>query len=434
MFKKLCCMFMIIISLLLSACGEATLPVIKGQDTYSAENVKIINEGDYFRVELDFSNSSNHRQIGKAYSEGILKMVPDFEMLVDTYLEEIFSNQDTYDEMLRRVEDLKPQIPQQFKDEIEGMASNFSGESQNVRGDDKVSIDEFYMYNLFPDILRATQCSFVSVFGRRSSRRNTISGRNLDWYGGSQMQISRFQAVTFINNSSSRICSVGYLGFMGILTGFNDKKVFAAILDSESGSVYTSQGRISYVFDLRLALENEKTLTGVADYMKAPAKLYTFNHIVALSDPDESKVLENNFSGSGPDDERVKRELRSDSSALNKGITWGIPNAVGSVNSFVLKGNRDNHTDNKYNTKRWNNMREQLQAKGDSVTLDELKDVISFGKGSPGTFNDSGHLYNRLTNQSIIFEPATFLLEISFHPKTKMWANAPTYHKVAINW
>jgi hypothetical protein len=432
--KKTCCLFLLIIALTLSSCGFATLPVIKGQDTFSDERVAITNEGDYFRVELDFSGGANHRQIAENYSEGILKVVPDFEMLVDSYLEEIFSNEDIYNEMLRRTDDLKLQLPQQFKDEIEGMASNFSGGTESVRGDEKISVDEFYMYNLFPDILRATQCSFVSVFGAKTSDGNTISGRNLDWFGGSHMEISRFPAVIFMKNDSNKICSIGFLGFMGILSGFNDQKVFAAILDSATGTAYTAQGRRSYAFDLRLALENEDTLTGVSDYMKDPAKLYTFNHIIALSDQKESKVLENNFSGSGPNDERVKRELRGDDSPLNNGISWGISDAVGSVNSFLLKGNYDNHTDNKYNTKRWKNMKKQLRSKGETVTVDELKDVISYGKGSPGTFNDSGHLYNRLTNQSIIFQPATLSLEIFFHPKDKMWADIPTYQKIQVKW
>jgi hypothetical protein len=422
------------ILLLSSSCGNSINPVVKGQDSFSDENVVITNEGEYFRVELDFSGGASHRQIGKDYGKGILKMVPDYEKLVDSYLKEIYNSQEVYDNLLDRTEDLKTQLPQQFIDEIEGMASNFTGGDKNVRGDGKLSVDEFYMYNLFPDILRASQCCFVSVYGSKTSDGKTITGRNLDWYGGANMEISRFAAVTFMKNDSNNVCSIGFLGFMGIITGFNDQKVFAAILDSLTGTAYTAQGRLSYGFDLRLALENKNTLQEVADYMKDPKKLYTCNHIIALSDPKESKVLENNFSGTGPDDERVKRELRTDSSELNDGITWGISDAIGSVNSFILKGNYDNHTDNKYNTKRWKNMKKQLISKGDKVTVDELRDVISYGKGSPGTFNDSGHLYNRLTNQSIVFQPDSFSLEIFFHPKDQRWADVPTYHKIPVKW
>jgi hypothetical protein len=33
------------------------------------------------------------------------------------------------------------------------------------------------------------------------------------------------------------------MGYMGAITGFNDSKIFAAIVDSPTGVTYTSQGK-----------------------------------------------------------------------------------------------------------------------------------------------------------------------------------------------
>jgi hypothetical protein len=51
------------------------------------------------------------------------------------------------------------------------------------------------------------------------------------------------------------------------------------------------------------------------------------------------------------------------------------------------------------------------------VTREELKEVAAYDDGVPGTFADSGDLYNRMTLHLVIFEPETFSLEIFFHPR-----------------
>ncbi len=394
------------------------------------EAVSLTDKGNYFYATLDFSGKLSHREMGRRYAEAIKKAVPDFEALVDSLLVETTINDDIYRYIIMAVNDIKPQIPEEYREEIEGMAAAFSGGDKGVRGDNKLSLEELYIFNLTPDVSRPTQCSAVSVFGSRSETKKTITARNLDWYSGSSNQLGKIQAVITIENKNSKICSIGYLGYMGIITGFNDSKVFAAIIDSSSGAPYNSSGKRSYPFDLRYALENKTTLEQVGEFMRDGKKNYAFNHLIYLSDPDKSKVLENNISGTGAN---MRRELRDSKSALNKGVTWDISDATGCVNSFLLAGNHDNHTLNLYNTARWDKMKETLLSKGEKVTADELKEVITFDNNNGPGAMDTGDIYNDATQQSIIFQPDTFSLEIFFRPKDTLKMPAdPVFEKVSV--
>lgn len=140
----------------------------------------------------------------------------------------------------------------------------------------------------------------------------------------------------------------------------------------------------SYVFDLRYALENYSTIAGIADFMDD--RSYAFNHLIFLSDAEESKVLENNFSGTGVN---MHRGLRSDDSILNTGVTWGFEDALACVNFFILEGNHDNHTEVISNTTRWDSINTSLDTKrinDGKITLVELKDIACFYTASePGS-------------------------------------------------
>ncbi|MCX7748499.1 MAG: C45 family autoproteolytic acyltransferase/hydrolase [Clostridia bacterium] len=412
--------------------GCSTTKEVSTQSSFNEKGVAIIDKGNYYAVTLDFNSGMNHRQIGEAFARGICQMVPNYEELVDSYIAENL-NENQYSGIFSRVKDIKPQINQDYRDEIEGMASVFSGGDKNIENDKKLSKDELYLFNLFADCARDTQCSFVSVFGSRSSTHSTLTARNLDWYGGSANQLPKIQAVITLKYPDKKLCLIGYMGFMGILTGFNDSGVFAAIMDSQSGAPYSSGGKHSYPLDLRNALEKYKTLNDAAEFMKGNANNFTVNHLIAFSDKKESKVLENNFSGKGANGEKVQCALRSYDSRLNKGVEWGISDAMASVNSFILYGNTDNHTVLELNTKRWENIKEQLLAKGTSVTPESLKEVISYDGGSPGTFSDSGDVYNRMTLQMVLFQPENFSLEVFFRPKdNRKNPDHPVFEKIAV--
>ncbi|EPR12951.1 C45 family autoproteolytic acyltransferase/hydolase [Ruminiclostridium papyrosolvens] len=429
--KKLLAGLLIILLVFQTACTQE-ISVKKGSPNYKGKGVTITDKGNYFDVALDFTKGLSHREIGKEFARGILSVVPDYETLVDSYIaENLFKSQ--YNETFWRVDDIKAQIDREYREEIEGMAEVFSGGDKNVRGDNKISKDEFFLFNLFLDVIRATQCSFVSVYGSQSATGKTITGRILDWYGGNKNQLPRIQAVITMKNSTGSICSIGYIGFMGIITGFNDRKIFAAVQESTSGAAYSSAGKRSYPLDLRHALENTANMEKTIEFMQDEKKQYAVNHLIVFSDPNESKVLENNFSGRGSGAGRLKRAVRTAESKLNKGVTWGIKDAVASVNSFILEGNTDNHTRTKYNTRRWKYIKEQFSGRESGFSLEDIKKIMTYTKGSPRALLDTRYLYTKATLSMTVFQPDTLSLEVYFFPRNTLKVpDKPTFEKISV--
>ena len=405
-------------------CGNLSLLI--AQDT-----VTLADRGDYFAVTLDYTRGVSHYVMGQQLMKKILTAVPNFEQLMDSYIADIVGDQTTYYTILGRVEDIQPQIPQDYLDEIDGMASQLSGGNINTMGDGKLSKSELYVLEFFTDVGRSTQCSGISVYGPRSATGNTMTARVLDWYDGVNHELAQIQAVTTIKNGSMSYCTIGYLSILGIITGFNDNGVFAGILDSPTGTAYSSSGKRSYIWDLRYALEHDTTATDVGAYMADTSKHYTYNHLILLSDSHTSKVLENNFSGAGTN---THRALRSDVSALNPGVVWGFSNAVAAVNAFLLAGNYDNYTGILSNTQRWSSIKSQLQLCGDTVSLAELKQIASFDHGAIPQSQSGGNIYNSGTQQIVIFQPDIFHLEIAFKPKTGVLPVNPLFEEIPVSF
>ncbi len=394
----------------------------------TTQRVTITEKGSHYEVILNFKGEKSHEKIGKEYGSQILKSVPQYEAIVDSYLAEITANDEVYKLMLQRVNDIIPQVGKGYVDEIKGIASNFTGKDDNVRGDGKLSTDEMFLMNLCPDVVRPSQCCAAGVYGDKSENNDNISMRILDWHAGSQNQLVRIQSVVTFKNSKKSICTIGYLGYMGCISAFNDNKVFGAILDSSTGEEYISEGKRSYPFDLRYALENYTTLDGVAAYLKSPVRNYTYAHLIFLSDARVTKVLENNISGK----ENSLREVRTEKSELNEGISWDIKNATGCVNSFITKGNLDNHSDNPSNTNRLYSMKKVLKEQGEKFTFDNMKDVASYYQGEKPGPQKEGDLYNTSTQQIIVFEPAKNRYEVFFRPLFEELPKTPIFEKIPV--
>jgi hypothetical protein len=414
----------------------ASVGYCKKTPTFAAEkSINIISQNSHYEVVLDYEKQPSHREMGETYAAQILQMVPNYEYLIDSYLQEWT---DAFKEVLnigtediiKRISDIKAQIKEEYRAEIEGLAAGFSGPEQAVSGDGKLSVDEIYMYNLITDVLRVTQCSAFGVYGSRSVTGKTIAARIMDWYCGAKNQLAQLQAVTTFKNANKTICTVGYLGFMGVVTGLNNNLIFAAILDSNTGQEYNSQGNNSYVFDIRDALEQYTTLDEVGNCLKAPERTYTYSHLVFLADSHTCKVLENNISSAIS----CIRDLRTAESALNPGIEWGITNAIGCVNSFLLKGNFDNHSSETYNTARWESLKRTLLAQGDIVNVAQVKTVASYHEVNTLDQNIDGNLYRSSTQQIVIFDPDKPELQVFFRPRSGLLPETPFFDKCPLHF
>ena len=215
--------------------------------------------------------------------------------------------------------------------------------------------------------------------------------------------------------------SIGYLGFMGIITGIHQNKNFSSILDAPTGNAFPFflNSYSSYPFDLRFAMENYGSIHQISDYMKN--RKYTYNHLIFLSDSKESFVLENNLN--------KNRSERTSASELNKGVHWQFKDALACVNSFLLKGNTDNHTQLELNFNRWLKISQFLQKNDKPLNPEKLKKLFTSFHGKTPGWPSQGDIYNKRTQQIVIFDSSNFSVE-AFFTSPKGQPINPVFEKI----
>ena len=393
---------------LCTSCNQATEVSTENQ-VFEKEAVFIEDRDSYFEVEINFDCGLSREEVASQYIDAIFEVIPEYEELIDSFIDELIFNDNYYENIINlHLPNIMQSVEKEYLDELNGLTTGLIDE--DIKGDGKLSKNELLVLNFIPDIVRGSQCSVVSVYGDYSETKNNIIGRNLDWIGGSNNQLPKIQAVIRIKTEGNEICSIGYLGYMGIISGYSDKGIFAGILDSATGGSFTSIGKNSYPMDLRKALETGDSIDEVAEFMLDEEKDYTFNHNIVIGDEETTKIVENNISVIG------NRGVRTSDSELNENIEWNYTNAIASVNSFLLEGNYDNHTKEKYNYKRWDNISIELEKKGEQVSAEQIKEIMTYYEGSPGYFED-GDIFVKMTQQSMIIQPAINKAEVFFYPR-----------------
>lgn len=334
----------------------------------------------YHEITLDYSSGATTREaMGLFFGEQTVKLVPDFQRIFDWYIY-LASTRVPYQTMIDRAIEIINHLPEGYKDEIDGLASVCTGTEDKLL-DGKLSRNEVYLLQALPDVWISASCSSVAVFGSSSATGSTIIGRNLEWFGGFPYNyLSKLQSVVTVKNETAPdtydVCLIGYLGFLGCITGFNDQGLFGAIQVSDGDtSLYSATGKGSYNMNLRYVLEHQNTVASAGSYLTTLDTLeYAAGHLLVFADPTEAQVFEY--------DPAPHRGMRAYDTELRTGITWVDQGyTIGAVNSNVLPDLYDNHTGN--NVSRWNSMRTQLQLKlddtttPDTVTEDEVKQVIT---------------------------------------------------------
>ena len=393
-----------------------------------AGTVSINQNGSFTEVTMDFRDAT-HKEMWSLYTQKLLKVFPNIEADYDALIARGMDRK-TYRNRLKKLQYLKPQVPREYRDEIEGMASNFSGGTDNIWGDGKLSVDELYYINLYIDIIMTRRCSVISVFGPASVTGKNMVARLADWYPRTD------NAVFTIKNGEKSIVNIGrLLRCITAGTAFNDEGVFAALLAAETSvsADFESKAYSSVMIDIRYALENFSTLQGVAKYLSS--REYTFSHQVFLADSKTSKVLENNLNNGGI------RALRGANSKLGENIDWGFDNAVAAVNTFFL----EEHCRGGGVDPRWTNIRHELADKlrksehGEvgKITLNELKEIATFynrGGGDDYPGSSIGDIYNSMTQHIVLFEPGTFHLKVFFRNGSASPVRNPSFTTVPITF
>ncbi len=413
--------------LLLGGCGGGN-----GGGDSRAVSIRRMQDA-YYNVVMDYTGRTN-KEMGRALGEEILRVVPDYESIADSLLQDEFRLLASHDlspdfpTALSRAQAIFPKVPQECLDELAGMQEIFSFD-QDILGDGRLSKNELGLLQLFQDVIRPTQCSGVAAFGKSSSTGKTVLGRNLDWDDLPQNSLSRIHAVTTTKNGEKSIVIVHFLGFLTPITGFNDNKIFGAFLDAETGAPYPTDlsTKRSYGLDFRYALENMSTIQEMVDFLKT--KDYAFNHLVFMADETTAGVLEQNIGSPG-------RGFRYPDSQLRQGVSWDVPETVATVNDYRLPGNYVYPDDDPSDNNRWRTYRTLLSselARKTTIDVDNMKRIAGYS-GTDGNAYTSGAVFlsNRIvTTQSIILRMDTLEMWIHFSPAgTDPMPLNPTYLRV----
>ncbi|MCK9423511.1 MAG: C45 family autoproteolytic acyltransferase/hydrolase [Bacteroidales bacterium] len=388
--------------------------------------VTIERKATHYLVTLDLTQGFSHYRIGQQYGRCINKMVPNYETILGSHLSILAFIQSVDSSAVpERINNIRPQLDADFRDELDGIVSQFKGTANWS------AFEIVYGGNLVPDVFRPAQCCAFGCWGTASKTGDNIAYRTLDWPGSPDL--CSIQTITKVKHPDKTIFLIGMLGQLGCVTGINNQtSIMAAILDADVETSHQSPGRRSYSFDLRKALESETTKEGIAGYLKKPEFGYTWDHLIFLADKTDCIILENNISNAGPVPQRA---IRTDKSSLNQDIPWNFTDMIGAVNCFMLSGQFNNYSEGvngPINTERWGLLCKKSdslrQLNNNQLSDEHVREIMCsyWGSEPRSLYAGGGDLYNKDTQQMFWYIPAQRSLRVFFKPKNNIVPNDPS--------
>jgi len=414
------------------------IPPVADTTSFSDKPVTVVNMGNmFYRITLDYNCGLSHKEMGGLLGKEIKDNIPNYAMYCDMILKSYMGGPTQYVEeyYISNTKRLIVNIEKDYSDELEGMAAQLCTTNESRVGDNKLSKDEFLVMNFLQELAMPISASTSSIYGNKTTDGKTISGVNFDM---NDIPFKALSSITVYKQGDKSFCNIGYAGLMGVNSAFNDDKIFATLIDETLNTVLTAKpGNLHNVkstpFDLRYALENNTTLDNAIAFMTDKNHKYYRDHSILFSDPETSKVLENDLKIGG---DNIKRAVRTADSELNDSATWGISDSIAAVNSFMLKGNNDSLA--KYNNAlRLESFRKLINDKKSPSGFDDMKTIMS------NTHSDvnvrvgnqaDGSIYNNKTVQSIIFKPEDMRLEVAFTPPKGELPAKPNFITVPIEF
>ena len=413
----------------------------------------------YYDVTLDYTKG-DYYAVGSAYAETIKKIDVEFAGVLEPYLYEnvkmAFPNlNEDYTPVLDRINILLTQIPEEYRNEMEGFAKTISDGKTGMENDGILSYEEALLMNMVPDTLRGTNCNSLSVWGEKTASGERIISRTLEWTLGSENQMCSAHAVTHFKMPEGKksYTSFSVLGMLDMLTGINESGVFVGILDVGSEDNYVCEGKKCYTYELRYALENMDDARSVGEYMVSESKNFTFSHNVFINDKENTFVAEDcavnledeatrqsyieglELDAKDENIEDILREyggysvLRDVNTPLIDGIKWDNPDSLAVVNSFMTEGNRDYLTGVGNNLIRFSKFNAWVGEK-DRLTLADVKSIVTRETMDNNAKFQKIHSDNVF--QTIIYDYGTGEMDITF-TGTEGVQNHPEFVRVNID-
>lgn len=230
---------------------------------------------------------------GYYLGETVAKKYPEFELIYDQYLKDNISQHNFNVWSNKSIPFLEKNVPQELKDEWQGVIEAWNLSSVNKLGDGKLSIDEYKALNLLPDLGIGHRGSAFSVLGSYSSMQPSIIGQNIDVF--SDKRLAGLYGITTFQSKHLQVASMGLLGLTGVTIGINSNGLFSSYINASDRTPYYSAHRVldgSYpiAFFLREALQKSQSFKQALDNIRYQKVNYDSNFLIV--DHNEGKVIE----------------------------------------------------------------------------------------------------------------------------------------------
>ncbi len=369
---------------------------------------------DYFDVTLDYENGSRY-DVGAAYGRTIPQAMPEYESIMEPYLygniRSMYGGSFSSEAVEDRVMELYGSMREEYREEIDGLATTLSQGRHGYVEDGLFSYEEVVTMQMIPDALRPTACSALTLWGERTGTGEMMALRNLEWGLGSDYQMGMLNSVTHMRNGDRSITAIAIMGLLDIISAVNDDGVFAAILDvgtpTEERFIY--EGRKCYTMELRYALEEFTTAREVGEFMVGESAEFTWCHNLTITDGNEAFCAEDCVAqvaeaGLG------FSNLRDADTPILEGLSWDNTDSLCIVNSFTTAGNQDSFTNVPNNIVRFAKYNEWV-SENDVFSVADLKTMITQEIVEQ---YDVENVHSMGTSQLIIVDYATGNIQVAF--------------------
>ncbi|CAA6805013.1 MAG: Unknown protein, partial [uncultured Thiotrichaceae bacterium] len=340
-------------------------------------------------------------QTGLETGRQVKAQFPDIEQRYDAWLATLFSRSELDIILRQQLPVLVKQLDESSRAELQGISGAWSLSAVNKAGDGQLSLDEYHLLNLLPDLGLLPNGIGFGIYGTTSVDGNPVVGRNLDWAGNAELQ--NLQVITVYENEQHSFVTIGFAGMITLFSGFNDQGLFISLLNAAPYSPYNNHNRLKnilppYSFEWRKALTSQSTVTGAIRYLDA--QKYAVAHSVLIADKKIIQVLEYSPQTS-------QGYVRRWNSQIHSGKTWEHPNQIAAVNCLMLAGMPDT-CGLPGNTVRWERLN-KLAALSDPKHPADPQTVaqILFDQA-----NRSYELFNTNTLQSLYYSPVSGSLHL----------------------
>lgn len=176
---------------------------------------------------------------------------------------------------------MKPFVPDRYLEEIKGLADGA-----------RIPLKKLQRVHAIPELTSVSCASFASADSATSDGR-LLHLRNLDW--AIQSDVQRYSALFVCRPKGERaFVSVGWLGFIGVISGVNDRSISVAEIGAETDDQHLRG--IPMPFLLRRILEECDDLPQAVEVVRAGPRTVGYNYLFACAEKRTAVVLETNRS------------------------------------------------------------------------------------------------------------------------------------------